>query len=655
MAQVQFDFKNFKIVIPCRIDETMETIIQRFLIKCEIKSSDNLFFLCNGRIVDKKLSFKEVANGMDNDRNQINIIVNEKQTEQKNVSVLKKSKHVICPQCNENIFMSIKDYTISLEECKNGHKINNILLSEFEKTQYLDYSSIKCNSCKEIKKSETFDNKFYICCECQNFLCPLCKKAHKQEHHIFDYDQKNFICRKHYESYISYCSDCKNDICLLCIKEHNGHKLINYGDIMPNINASEEELNKLKKAINEFKCYINELILKFNKLMENLDNYFNIYNNIINNFDVKYRNYYTITNLNFLNNYNDGFINILSTIINNQNIKNKLNIIMNIYDKMTFKEEKNENEDLDKEKREEIIQKNKKPTISFTTDYKIIYLFELNDSRILIYQEYFGEEHEKYKACVYNINNDVVTCDINSDIDEAFHKINIIKMSDNNIIKVNGNTIKVIKIKKHSFENVQIIQKGKYSFEKIYKLSNKKILIRDNYNKFFEIYFYQNGQLLLDTKKQIEFKEFISSLCPINEKEIIIFYDKDTKVFGRKAFIMFYDIINQKEIKLLKIGDYRYTSSRERMCLINNYLVVCKGANFDTLMIIDIKAKKILGEFKTKVKSSDGITLFKFGDNNICIIDENNMLYVYSINNLNNKIILNYNISYFTIYNHALK
>ena len=48
--------------------------------------------------------------------------------------------------------MKIKDYKISLFECKNGHKIDNLSFDEFEKTQNIDLSKIICNICKKNPK-----------------------------------------------------------------------------------------------------------------------------------------------------------------------------------------------------------------------------------------------------------------------------------------------------------------------------------------------------------------------------------------------------------------------------------------------------------------------------------------------------------------------
>ena len=77
---------------------------------------------------------KEAANEIDKERKHMNIIVNEKQIENNQVPTTKKTKYIIWPKCNENIYISIEDYKVSLEDWKNGHKINNILFHAFERT-----------------------------------------------------------------------------------------------------------------------------------------------------------------------------------------------------------------------------------------------------------------------------------------------------------------------------------------------------------------------------------------------------------------------------------------------------------------------------------------------------------------------------------------
>ena len=92
------------------------------------------------------------------------------------------SNEIRCPECKENILINIKDYTIDLYECKNGHKIENILLNEFENMQKIDISKIVCNKC--YKNNININEELYICIECNINLCPLCKYKHDKNHNI---------------------------------------------------------------------------------------------------------------------------------------------------------------------------------------------------------------------------------------------------------------------------------------------------------------------------------------------------------------------------------------------------------------------------------------------------------------------------------------
>ena len=44
------------------------------------------------------------------------------------------SKTIICPTCHEDALINIKDYKITLFNCKNRHINENILLNEFNQT-----------------------------------------------------------------------------------------------------------------------------------------------------------------------------------------------------------------------------------------------------------------------------------------------------------------------------------------------------------------------------------------------------------------------------------------------------------------------------------------------------------------------------------------
>ena len=78
MAQVVFNYNGNKTIIQCKLDEVMKDIIQRFIIKIQLKN-EKAFFLYNGEVLNKDSSFEEVANELDKNRKQMNIIVNTKE------------------------------------------------------------------------------------------------------------------------------------------------------------------------------------------------------------------------------------------------------------------------------------------------------------------------------------------------------------------------------------------------------------------------------------------------------------------------------------------------------------------------------------------------------------------------------------------------
>ena len=554
MNQVEFDYNDGKTIIQCNATDKMKDIIKKFIIKVDTMES-KIFFLCEGRILEEEKTFNEVAK----DKNQLIVIVKEETDEKENVSTLKKSKNIICPECNENIRISIDDFKISLYECKNGHKFEDIQLNEFDKIQYVDQSKIICDICKNKNKSETYDNKFYICYSCKINLCLLCQINHDKSHYIVDYEKKDYLCRDHFETYIYYCNECKKDICALCENAHRGHKTITYGSIMPDIEVAKKELKYLKERIYELKYDVKRIISKLNSLIENIDIYCTIFNDMVKNFDIRKRNYSILQNMNDIKNFNNDFIRNITEIINDKNIKTKFNSIIEMGDKMTFKEkeksekenkkndEENENikdtinaENDDKNEEEnnndnikkynpsedkyENFDLNKiKELNSFTTKYDIEKIMILSDRRIFSYQKYYNENGDYlYKFCVYNVYNGII-CDINYDTNPIE---TMFQMNDDNIIIFYYEKIKVIKVKRNSFEEIQTIDESR---SQIYKLLNEKILFT-NCEKF-EIYSYENGKLSDNNKISFNYNEdnYFNDLCQINENEIAIYYYREGK------------------------------------------------------------------------------------------------------------------------------
>ena len=276
-----------------------------------------------------KLTFNKLANNNDKDRNKMNVLVHEWNDQIKN-NKLKKSEEIICPNCKESIRIKIEDYKIGLFGCKNNHKFENLTFDQFEDSQNIDESTIICDKCKKTNKSNTFSNEFYKCNTCKYNLCPLCKKYHEQSHNIINYDLKYFICEIHNEKYISYCNNCLKNKCALCMDEdNNNHKIDIYK--IPNINNKINELEEFKNIIDQMYIDINSIIEIINDVKKSIDKYYNLCYKVINNYELKKRNYEKLENINCI--INKEILNDIKEIINENNINNKFDKILEINDK----------------------------------------------------------------------------------------------------------------------------------------------------------------------------------------------------------------------------------------------------------------------------------------------------------------------------------
>ena len=256
----------------------------------------------------------------------------------------KKSKFIICPKCTETIRINIKDYRIKLYECENNHTIDNLSISDFNNTQIIDESKIICNLCKNINKSKTYNNTFFICYTCNKDICPLCKSSHDKMHSIIDYNLRYFKCWKHNEPNTLYCNNCFRNICIICEQEHDNHSIISLGKLLPDKNKLNEEKNYLKNIIDKFRKDINEIINKLNYIIINIENYYNIYNDLISGYEMHNRNYQILQNIKCISKYNSIIINDLNAILDDNNINSKFNNLINLYNKMhKYKENSNNN------------------------------------------------------------------------------------------------------------------------------------------------------------------------------------------------------------------------------------------------------------------------------------------------------------------------
>ena len=329
MPEVEFIYNGSNIIIQCKKNEKMKKIWENFINRIK-ENKDNIYFSYDGKTgntFDENITFENMINPEDKKRNKMNIVIfkNEIKEGEKNIV---KSKDIVCPICGESIRIDINNYKITLFKCKNKHKIDNVLLDEFEDTQKLDNKKIICGICKKNDKSNTFNNIFYHCCKCKQNLCPICKLKHDKTHKIMNYDDKLYICNKHYENYTSYCEECEINLCTLCESEHKFHKKIYFGDIIQNKDELIKKIKNLENFIYLFNNEVNIIIYILKEVIHKMKLYFKIYENIINNYKIENKNYEILYNLNKIkeSNIEKELKNIIYS-----DIKHKFNDIFDIY------------------------------------------------------------------------------------------------------------------------------------------------------------------------------------------------------------------------------------------------------------------------------------------------------------------------------------
>ena len=276
-------FDKDKTAIECSNEDYIDDICNAFLKKINISKNEIMFFY-RGKKITQNIKINKLIYKDDLKKNKINIFGFKIKHLSKGQLFYNKNrfKEIICPECGENCKIKFDNYKIILYECKNNHMIKDIEFENFFEMENYGKSKIKCDYCNKFEEAIEYD-ELYNCLECNKNLCILCKEMHNKDHKIIKYGDKNYICDKHNERYISYCTKCNKDLCLKCEDDHkNENSLIYYKDIKPDINDTNKEEMKLK--IEYFINNIKDIIEKLNKTMNKIENYYKICINFVNNF-----------------------------------------------------------------------------------------------------------------------------------------------------------------------------------------------------------------------------------------------------------------------------------------------------------------------------------------------------------------------------------
>ena len=333
MVEIEFYYEQHKVNIQANLNDNFSTVINNFYQKAKIKQN-SVFFMAHAFQIKGDIKIMGIMNETEKLNKKMRIDVFPLYIN-KDDKVIVESKDIICPKCLEQCRIKIEDYIIKLFDCKNGHSIM-MRLDKFKESQKIDLAKIKCNICNIKNMGNTYDHAIFYCRNCKINICVLCRENHNKNHSIIGYEQKNYLCQNHNDLYYKYCYNCKLNICMLCNQSHSNHKLESFENIISDLDNKRIELDKLKKEIDIFNNNVKKIINGLNQLIENMDIYYKIFNNIFNNYDVKNKNYQVLNNINQINSkiniYNEIF-----EINQNKNYTEKINKIFNIFYKMKGK------------------------------------------------------------------------------------------------------------------------------------------------------------------------------------------------------------------------------------------------------------------------------------------------------------------------------
>ena len=319
--QIRFKYQEKEITIQCQKDELMRDIISRYGSQSKLSVQEFCFFY-NDVKINQDLTLAQI-----NDKDKEILIIVSPKENIKNGNKYKKFNYIKCAQSIEPAILEFSnDYMITLLDDKN--KTKKIYMEDYNKTQVLDQTKIKCSIC-----SNTIANQeeFYYCFECEKNLCPKCKSLHQEHKNIIDYSQKYFKCPLNQgENFIGYCFSCKKNVCLLCAKDHYGH---NARDFMIKNMDQIRQKNEFYKDIEKVKKIVDDIIGSLKKFKENLNIYVQINDQLNENIMNKNVNYAIIMSLENL--INMTFMSKdFKQILDAPDINEKFQKIMSIYELM---------------------------------------------------------------------------------------------------------------------------------------------------------------------------------------------------------------------------------------------------------------------------------------------------------------------------------
>ena len=329
MVSVDFEMDQEHTIIQAELDEQFQDVINRYTQKTSYNPS-SIYLILNGKPINPQQTVESQMSELNKQNRSMNVLVYLREEENPNKAVKVKAKEIICPKCFEPCRIKTENFKLTLFDCVNNHKTEDILIKDFPETQKINISNIICDKCKIKNKGESYNYEFYKCLTCKNNLCLLCKRQHDANHIIINDDDKNYLCLIHNHNFIKYCTQCKKNICDLCIEKHGGHNTIDFDGLKTNVEEAKKQLNEIKKEIEIFVNKINGIINQLSDLIEYINIYYEFNNNILKNSELQKINYPILQNMKDLN-INNEIIENLNKINHINNIKDQLLNIFDLY------------------------------------------------------------------------------------------------------------------------------------------------------------------------------------------------------------------------------------------------------------------------------------------------------------------------------------
>ena len=416
MIEIEFDLNQSITIIQANLKDSFQIVIDKYLQK-SLLNPVNIYFLANGKQINPSESVESYMSDLNKQNKKLNILVQILEGDNKE-QVIITSKNIICPECKEPCRISFDNYKIKLFDCDDGHITEDINIKDFENIQKINESKIICDKCKIKNKANCPDEQFYKCLTCNMNLCLLCKPIHNSNHNIIKYNQLNYICQKHNDAFDKYCGQCNLNICYSC-EDHDKHNNnISLRELKPNIQEKKNILLKIKIEVDYFNNEIKNIINKLNDLINIMNIYYEIYNDIINNYETKNRNYSILSNIKEID-INNNIFEDVEKINSIKGINDKIINIVELYNKINLNDDaitktnKQISHDINALNLEvqintDILNSSKKDKLNEMT---IIYNIDKNQDKLFIFDETFVKnnknkcyilvEGEKKELCIY--------------------------------------------------------------------------------------------------------------------------------------------------------------------------------------------------------------------------------------------------------------